>query len=87
MSQLIRLSGSALQVPVWVVGWAPTHYQVKLQLQLRLSWAVTTCFAKLVILVQLNINERRTQLFTKDKGAHECEVCQQEGKEDLVPSE
>jgi hypothetical protein len=25
-----------------VVGWwVPTHYQVKLQLQLRLSWAVT----------------------------------------------
>jgi hypothetical protein len=23
------------------VGWLPTHYQVKLQLQLRLSWAVT----------------------------------------------
>jgi hypothetical protein len=26
---------------VVVVGWLPTHYQVKLQLQLRLSWAVT----------------------------------------------
>jgi hypothetical protein len=23
------------------VGWVPTHYQVKHQLQLRLSWAVT----------------------------------------------
>jgi hypothetical protein len=37
------LSGSALTVPVWggVGWWVPTHYQVKLQLQLRLSWAVT----------------------------------------------
>ena len=27
----------------WVGGWwVPTHYQVKLQLELRLSWAVTT---------------------------------------------
>ena len=24
-----------------VVGWVPTHYKVKLQLMLRLSWAVT----------------------------------------------
>jgi hypothetical protein len=24
-----------------VGGWVPTHYQVKLQLQMRLSWAVT----------------------------------------------
>ena len=43
-NQLPRLSGSALKVPVWggVVGWwVPTHYQVKLQLMLRLSWAVT----------------------------------------------
>ena len=32
-----RLPGSAL-----LGGWVPTHYQVKLQLMLRLSWAVTT---------------------------------------------
>jgi hypothetical protein len=39
-----RLPGSALKVSgVWggVVGWIPTQYLVKLQLQLRLSWAVT----------------------------------------------
>ena len=40
-NQLPRLSGSALKVPV---GWVPTHYQVKLQLMLRLSWAVTMIF-------------------------------------------
>ena len=41
-NQLPRLPGSALKVPVGGVGgWLPTHYQVKLQLQLRLSWAVT----------------------------------------------
>ena len=42
-NQLPRLPGSALKVPVWWVvgGWVPTHYQVKLQLMLRLSWAVT----------------------------------------------
>jgi hypothetical protein len=44
-NQLPRLPGSALKVPVVVVvvvgWWLPTHYQVKLQLQLRLSWAVT----------------------------------------------
>jgi hypothetical protein len=37
-NQLPRLPGSALKVPGW---WVPPHYQVKLQLQLRLSWAVT----------------------------------------------
>ena len=26
-----------------VGGWVPTHFKVSLQLQLRLSWAVTTC--------------------------------------------
>ena len=41
-NQLPRLSGSGLKVPGgWLVG-GPTHYQVKLQLILRLSWAVTT---------------------------------------------
>ena len=39
-NQLPRLPGSALKVPV--VGWVLTHYQVKLQLMLRQSWAVTT---------------------------------------------
>ena len=40
-NQLPRVPGSALKVPVGVVvGWVPTHYQVKLQLMLRLSWAV-----------------------------------------------
>ena len=39
-NQLPSLPGSALKVPV--VGWFPTHYQVKLQLMLRLIWAVTT---------------------------------------------
>jgi hypothetical protein len=43
-NQLLGLPGSALKVSV--VGgvggrWVPTHYQVKLQLILRLSWAVT----------------------------------------------
>ena len=32
------LPGSALKVPG---GWVPTHFKVSLQLQLRLSWAVT----------------------------------------------
>ena len=37
-----RLPGSALQVPLWVGGGKlPTHYKVKLQLMLRLVWAVT----------------------------------------------
>jgi hypothetical protein len=51
-NQLPRLPGSALKVPGGVggvgglggvgwVGWVPTHYLVKLQLMLRLSWAVT----------------------------------------------
>ena len=40
-NQLPRLPGSALKVPVVAGGWVPTHYQVKHQLQLRLSWAVT----------------------------------------------
>ena len=39
-NQLPRLPGSALEVPGGV-GWVPTHYQVKLQLMLMLSWAVT----------------------------------------------
>ena len=46
-NQLPRLPGSALKVPGWVGGggwWVPTHYQVKHQLMLRLSWAVTTVF-------------------------------------------
>jgi hypothetical protein len=43
-NQLPRLPGSALKVPGggWDGVWLPTHYKVKLQLQLRLSWAVTT---------------------------------------------
>jgi hypothetical protein len=43
-NQLTRLPGSALKVPVVVMvvgGWVPTHYKVKLQVMLRLSWAVT----------------------------------------------
>ena len=48
-NQLPRLPGSALKVPVWggvgwgggVGWWLPTHFKVSLQLQLRLSWAVT----------------------------------------------
>ena len=41
-NQLPRLSGSALKVPGGVGGeGGPTHYQAKLQLMLRLSWAVT----------------------------------------------
>ena len=40
------LPGSALKVPGGGGGggggWVPTHFQVSLQLQLRLSWAVTT---------------------------------------------
>jgi hypothetical protein len=42
-NQLPRLSGSTLKVPGGggVEWWLPTHYKVKLQLQLRLSWAVT----------------------------------------------
>jgi hypothetical protein len=47
-SQLPKLSESALKVPgCWGGGWwLPTHYQVRLLLQLRLSWAVKTslCF-------------------------------------------
>jgi hypothetical protein len=43
-TQLHRLPGSALKVPVVVGGWwwVPTHYKVNLQLMLSLSWAVTT---------------------------------------------
>ena len=37
----IRLPQSGLQVPGWWWWWVPNHYQVKLQLMLRLSWAVT----------------------------------------------
>ena len=33
-----------------VGGWLPTHYQVKLQLMFRLSWAVTTGFYLCVLL-------------------------------------
>ena len=40
-NQLPRLSGSALKVPGWGGGWVPSHYHVKLQLMLSLSWAVT----------------------------------------------
>ena len=42
-NQLSRLPGSALKVPGgggWG-GWLPTHFKVSLQLELRLSWAVT----------------------------------------------
>ena len=39
-NQLHSLPGSALKVTVWGGWWVPTHYQVKLQLLLRLSWAV-----------------------------------------------
>ena len=48
-NQLPRLPGSALKVPVGGVGWLPTHYQVKLQLKLRLSWAVTTTLVGVVL--------------------------------------
>ena len=41
-NQLPRLTGSALKVPVVVGWWVPTHYQVKLQLMLKLSWTMTT---------------------------------------------
>ena len=41
-NQLPRLPGSALKVPGWGGRWwVPTHYQFKLKLMLRLSWAVT----------------------------------------------
>jgi hypothetical protein len=42
-NKLPRLPGSALKFPGWWVGWwlVPTHYQVKLELNLGLSWAVT----------------------------------------------
>ena len=39
-NQLARLPQSGLKVPGWW-WWVPKHYQVKLQLMLRLSWAVT----------------------------------------------
>jgi hypothetical protein len=29
----------------WGGGWLPTHFKVKHQLQLRLSWAVTIYYA------------------------------------------
>jgi hypothetical protein len=38
-NELPRLPQSGLKVPGW--WWVPNHYQVKLQLMLRLSWAVT----------------------------------------------
>ena len=42
-NQLPRLPVSALKVPGGggVGWWVPTHYKVKHQLMLRLSWAVT----------------------------------------------
>jgi hypothetical protein len=42
-NQLLRLPGNALKVPVMggFGGCLPTHYQVKLQLTLRLRWAGT----------------------------------------------
>ena len=36
------MPGSALKVCGGGGGWLPTHFKVKHQLQLRLSWAVTT---------------------------------------------
>jgi hypothetical protein len=39
-NQLPRLPQSGLKVPGWW-WWVPNHYQVKVQLMLRLSWAVT----------------------------------------------
>ena len=57
-NQLPRLTGSALKVPGWVGGggwWVPTHYQVKLQLMLRLSWAVTTTHVE----VELGFDKKR----------------------------
>ena len=47
-----RLPGSALKVPWWWVGWVPTYYQVKLQLMLRLSWAVTISFLVFTLIIQ-----------------------------------
>ena len=44
-NQLPRLPRSALNIPGWWWWWVPTHYQVKLQLMLRLSWAVTITFS------------------------------------------
>ena len=38
-NQLPGMPGSALKVPGWWVGLVPTHYQVKLQLMLILSWS------------------------------------------------
>ena len=38
-NQLPRLPQSGLKVPGW--WWFPNHYQVKLQLMMRLSWAVS----------------------------------------------
>ena len=40
-NRLARLPQSGLQVPGWWWWWVPNHYQVKFQLMLRLSWAVT----------------------------------------------
>ena len=43
-NQLAGLPGSALKASVGGGGWCgPTHYLVNPNLELRLSWAVTTC--------------------------------------------
>jgi hypothetical protein len=55
-NQLPRLPGSAVKVPVWVGGWVPTHYKVKLQLMLRLSWAVTILIRYETILLHPNFS-------------------------------
>jgi hypothetical protein len=48
------LPGSALKVPGgWGGVWLPTHYQVKLQLQLRLSWAVTKICSSMLLNIDI----------------------------------
>jgi hypothetical protein len=55
------LPGSALKVHGGVVvGWLPTHYQVKLRLMLRLSWAVT------IKLTQMNQTKAIVELGNND---------------------
>ena len=77
-NQLPRLSGS---VGGW--WWVPTHYQVKLQLQLRLSWAVTIHISNVVPYLILEC-ERLQLVYSKENVAKS--LCPLESFFFLIPS-